>query len=286
LQIAINIDADDLFCKMVERSELMLVDYEKNTLAFKHRTFTEFFYAKAALRDNDMPVDQRAFTFYWMNTFFFYLGLLKDAPEVLREIINLEPTSEGEKWMKVFNLGNFLLAAYTTPYEVISEGVSRAMLESAQLYRGIITLGSESPFAKMPRMHFLWLFQAILKYSYSYEFFIRALEETALVIDDTNLEELEKAYALFFTNVTYLETGAGKTFDFLLKEHSDSLPLDLALAYKHESEDIKKRTALMKKMDKRVKRLLKRESNLANTVKELYENPIGSFKKLSKRLSM
>lgn len=67
----LNIDHNDLFQKVVDRSELMLVDYDKNTLAFKHRTFTEFFYAKATLRDKNMHVDQRAFTLYWMNSFFF-----------------------------------------------------------------------------------------------------------------------------------------------------------------------------------------------------------------------
>lgn len=83
------------------------------------------------------------------------MGLLKDAPEVLRKLIDLEPRSEGEKWLKVFNMGNFFLAAYTTPYEVISEGVSRAMIEAAELYCEVVSRGSESPFAQMPRMHFL-----------------------------------------------------------------------------------------------------------------------------------
>lgn len=124
-----------------------------------------------------------------------------------------------------------------------------------------------------------------MRYSYSYEFFIPALEEAALSIDNSSSEEELKAYALFFTNIAYIETGAGKTFDFLLKEHAYDLPIDLALAYKHESEDLKKRTILMKKMDRHVKRLLQQDSNLAQAVKELYENPIGSFRKLSKRLS-
>jgi hypothetical protein len=58
------------------------------------------------------------------------------------------------------------------------------------------------------------------------------------------------------------------------------------LAYNHESEDIKQRTTLMKKMDKRVKRILKNDRGLSQTMKDLYENPIASLKKAAQKMSM
>jgi transposase len=52
-----------------------------------------------------------------------------------------------------------------------------------------------------------------------------------------DIDETTKMYALFFLNVAYIDSGAGKTFDFLLKDFAKSLPLDVILAYSHESKD-------------------------------------------------
>jgi hypothetical protein len=219
-----------------------------------------------------------------MNTFYFYLGLLKDAPDVLAELSNFKPAGEAERWLKVFYMSNFFMAAYTTPYDVISKGLTKAIKEGAELYKEVIDKGSILSLGKLPRMHILYIFQYLLRYSYSYEFFIPALEDAALAIEESDLDDETKAYALFFLNVAYIDTGAGESFDFLLKEHSDKLPMDIALAYEHESEHIKHRTALMKKQDKRIKRLIKQNPNLRKAVNELYENPIQSLAKTAKRL--
>lgn len=281
----LELNADDLFHLMTDRSDLMLVDTDKGRLAFKHRSFAEFFYAKACIKDQNMHVDERAFQLYWMNVFYFFFGLLKDAPEPLQELIRLQPGSDGERWLKLINMANFFMAAYLTPYEVISEGVSRIMQEAAELYVDVVSENIVSPFSKLPRMHFLFIFQYLIRYGYSYSFFVRALEDAALSIDGGNLDEEKKAYALFFLNVAYIDAGAGKSFDFLLKEHVEKLPLDLSLAYEHETKNIKERTALMKRQDKRMKRLLKHNQALNKHVQELYANPIGALEKETKKLS-
>jgi hypothetical protein len=281
----LELGAQDLFSLLMERSDLMLIDYDRGRLAFKHRSFAEFFYAKACIKDQNMHIDERAFQFYWMNVFYFYFGLLKDAPEPLLELIRLQPRGEGERWLKVVNMANFLMAGYLTPYDVIAEGVTKIMQEAADLYVDVVSEKSLSPFSKIPRMHFLFIFQYLVRYSYSYNFFVPALEDAALAIDAGELDEEKKAYALFFLNVAYIDAGAGKSFDFLLKEHSENLPLDLSLAYRHESENIKERTALMKKQDKRMKRLLKHNKTLDQQLQKLYENPIGAIEKEVKKLN-
>ena len=83
------------------------------------------------------------------------------------------------------------------------------------------------------------------------------MEEAALKIDYSNHDEQVKAYSIFFLNVAYIDASTDQSFDFLLKDHSKHLPLDLSLALIHEFEDIKKRTLLMKKHEKHVKKVLK-----------------------------
>ena len=191
-----------------------------------------------------------------------------------------------EEFLKMINMPNFLMAAYSTPYEVITKGVLKSIVESAKLYEKIINYGNSSPvLAKLPRMHLLWLFQSIIREHYSYEFFIPALEDSSLLILDEEIEDSTKMYALFFLNVAYLESKAGKTFDFLLKDFGHKLPIDILLAYNHESKDIKKKSELMKKQDKRIHKILKTDRNLAKEVEKLYENPLGLSPKSSKKIN-
>ena len=82
----LEIDAAQLFNKMVDRCEIILLDSSSGTLEFKHRSFTEFFYAKSFILDQSLVVDSRVFNVYWTNTFFFYLGLRKDCPNELQAI--------------------------------------------------------------------------------------------------------------------------------------------------------------------------------------------------------
>jgi hypothetical protein len=281
----LELQVDSLFDVLVNRTDFMLIDLEGKRLAFKHRSFTEFFYAKSCVKAHDLNVDERAFQLYWMNVFYFYLGLLKDAPEALQALVELEPKSEGEKWLKVFNMANFFMAAYLTPYDVITEGVKRIMEEAATLYTDVISGKSASPLAKISQMHLLFIFQLLMRHSYSYSFFVPALESAALSIDDGKLDEKTKAYALFFLNVAYIDTGIGKSFDFLLREHAGDLPLDLALAYNHEAHGMKQRSALMKKQDKRIKRWLKQNTELQNGIEQLYQNPIKELAKEAKKLN-
>ncbi len=181
---------------------------------------------------------------------------------------------------------NFLMAAYSSPYDVITQGVSSSIIECAKLYEKIVNGSGNAILSKFPRMHLLWLFQALIRENYSYEFFIPALEQSALSILDEKIDETTKMYALFFLNVAYIDSGAGKTFDFLLKDFGKILPLDVLLAYDHESKNTKNKNDLMKKQDKRIKRLLGGNRQLSREIEKLYENPLGEISKQAKKLNM
>jgi len=281
-----GVDADELFKVLTDRTDLMLVDETNKSIGFRHRTFAEFFYANAAHRDGDMLIDNRAFEPYWTDSFFFYIGLGKDIPLVIKEITNLVPKDEMQEIMKLINMPNFLMAAYTSPYDVITQSVSSSIIECAKLYEKIVNSAASTVLSKFPRMHLLWLFQALVRENYSYEFFIPALESSALSIHDEKIDDTTKMYALFFLNVAYIDSGAGKSFDFLLKDFGKTLPLDVLLAYNHESKNIKSKNDLMKKQDKRIKRLLGSNRQLNKEIEKLYENPLGEFSKHAKKLNM
>ena len=271
----LEIDADQLFNKMVDRCEIVLLDNSSETLEFKHRSFTEFFYAKSFIPDQSLVVDSRVFTVYWMNTFFFYLGLRKDCPKDLQKIFKMPTGSEQEEWLKIMTVSDYLLAAYTTPYEVVEEGVRNVAVTAAELYRKIITQGSETRLRGLPRMHLLYLLQMFIRQGYSYPFFAKAIEDAALRIDDSSLEKETKAYALFFLNVAYIDISEGETFDFMLSRIQKDLPVDLQLALVHEGKSVKERTKLMRKQDKRLRRILPRGNALNMFMKNLYERPVN-----------
>jgi len=278
----LGIDAEILFNKMAQRCEMIVVDGDFNTFSFKHRTFPEFFYAKSFTLTRDIILDERVFHPYWMNSYFFYIGILKDCPEVIKSIINIPVQGEGKNLVKSINLSNFLLAAYSTPYDVICDGITHALIESAKLYTDIISgKYPSSVFAKLPRMHLLYIMQRLMRDSYSFDFFKQALEHAAFIIDSAELSIEIKCYALFFLNVAYIDLGTGESFDFLLKNHQDELPIDVVMAYRHESKYIKIHSDIMKKQDKRIKKLFKQNKPLVDYVKKMYDMPLLTSKTLA-----
>ena len=145
-----------------------------------------------------------------------------------------------------------------------------------ELYRKIITQGSETYFSGLPRMHLLYFLQMFIRQGYSYPFFAKAIEDAALRIDDSSLEKETKAYALFFLNVAYIDISEGETFDFMLSRIQKDLPVDLQLALGHEAKNVKERTKLMRRQDKRLRRMLPRGNALNMFMKNLYERPVNA----------
>lgn len=270
----LDIIPERLFETMLKRCEIIMTDIELRTLSFKHRTFAEFLFAKLLTDGKTLEINERAFEPYWMNTFFFYTGILKDCPDLLTTLINTKPEFEPKKWFKIANMANYFLAAYTTPYEVITNGLMSIMIEAATLYRDIVEGEIESLFSRWPRMHILWLIQILIRHGYSYEFLNKAMEEAALKIDESKIEEDLKAYSIFFLNVAYIDATSEQSFDFLLKDHLGKLPLDIELAIRHESEKLTKKSLLLKKQEKHFKKILKNNQPLSSQIKKMYEKPV------------
>lgn len=273
----LGIDGEELYDKMVERCEIVLLDGPTGTLGLKHRSFAEFFYAKSFIADRSLAIDNRVYDFYWMNTFFFYLGLRKDCPDELSAVIDMPTGTEAEEWLKIINMSNYLLAGYTTPYRVIERGVRDVVVTAAELYRRVVEKGSKTWFNKLPRMYLLYLLQLFIRQGYSYAFLGDAIENAALEIEDSSLDDETKAYALFFLNVAYIDIGdkdKDDTFDFMLRRSLKALPVDVQLALNHEGENVRERTALMRKQDRHLRRIMPRGLALEAFKREWYEQPL------------
>ena len=201
-----------------------------------------------------------------------------------KNLINYNPSHEGEKWVSLLVMSNYLLAAYATPYSYFVQAVYKAILEASSLYISIINGKIDSPFSRIPQMRLLYLIQFIIRNCYSYSFFKEAIEESALLISDSDQDASIKAYSLFFLNVAYIELGQQDSFELLINQFDNDLPLDIKLALNNETRNLKYKTSKLKKLDKKFRSLLKGNFALEEKIKKLYDQPIKpEIKMLSKK---
>lgn len=213
----LDLSPDGLFSEFVDRSELVLINESRNTFAFRHRTFVEFFYAKYML-NKGMKIDVNSFDFYWSTSIFFWIGLLKDCPQELNELGSLEIAGFRNRFLKTLNYGSFLLAGYQTPYANIEKNIKNIFIESAELYDQIRSGKVESQLAIYSEMQLTAIFRFVLADAYGYSFFKNALETAMLEIEDEDLDDHVKASSLFFLNLAYLDCGGDNIFESMIEK--------------------------------------------------------------------
>ena len=275
----LGLSANDLFNRLIERSDIVSVDDSKGVFRFKHKTFIEFFYAKAHLKKH-IVIDERVWNPYWITSYYFYVGLQKDCPDLLQEIFNIKPKNETERWMRMTNIPNYLLAGFSSPYEVTEQAVAKAMQEAADLYTDISENVISSPFSIFPKMHFLWMVQMMIRRNYSFEFFRKAIELATVQISEECCDRKKCAISIFFLSVISRELDEKACFEFLVKNYQKDLPLEVELGIRHETDDDKKRSHLVKKLDQRMTRAINDNPSLKHLVTSLYEIPIRSKSKI------
>jgi len=147
----LGITASALFQKMVNRCEIIHVDATANRIAFKHRTFAEFLYAKRLVRCGKTTVTTKALELYWANTYFFMAGLLRDCPGFIEQYTSLKPENEFQQWLKIMNAGSIMLAGFATEYKYIEAGLLRIYAETATLYKSAIDQKIELEVMRQPK---------------------------------------------------------------------------------------------------------------------------------------
>jgi tRNA A37 threonylcarbamoyladenosine biosynthesis protein TsaE len=280
----LGIKPDRLFWLLTERSHIIVLDPGEGRLCFKHRTFAEYFYAKSKLLDRSLVVDHRAFQPYWRNVFFFFVGQIKDCPDLLESLSQMEPTSSNEMFLKMVNMGNYYMAGFTSPYDVVERGLAKVVKDAAIFYLRILNKEIDVPLSGLPEMHLLWLFQMVLRDSYAFDHFGKAVETAVLEIDaDSTLDTTTKVFALFFLSVIYIDLGLADTeaFDAILRNHAKELPLSIQLGIQHVADKSDLRGTLLRHHERQLKKAMRGNKILHAQMEGMYKRPIRSLKQIA-----
>lgn len=267
-----GLDVDSLYRHLVDNSGIVMV-YD-GCVSFKHRAILEFLYARRKAQEKSLPISKQMLTLNWQNVYYFYYGCLKDCPNEILDFMKLECSNTIEKMMKLFFAPNFLLAAYNTPYDIISRTLSYSLKESGHIYLEMKN-DADCPFLRFSEMNFLWFFQMLMRNLYSYNFFKGAIEKFLVDLDLNEIAEPD-AYTLFFVSMIRVTLKMEQPTDFLF-ELQNKLPAQIKLGLFHETKsekDLSEKAAVyIKKMANKLKKGKFAEKAFLHT---LYEKPLAS----------
>jgi hypothetical protein len=285
----LDIDSEAIFQKLTKRSGIIQKEPINNRVFFKHRTFCEYFYALYQ-KEHPSPgfIDDRVFTVYWGNIFFFYFGILKDCEQAFSEIELLPTNKTRERFIKLFNMPNLLLAAYTTPYKVTKNILPKLFIQASLLYSDVTEGKVDSPLKELPPITILFLFQKIIRECYSFDFFKNALDDTIVeILMSTSLNEDQQIYAIYFVSVVLIDLKVENPFDSLIDKFKDSLPLPIEIMIKEDSNKFENKSNLLKKFEKRLSRKLKASSpELKQFINDILNEPVTNLIKRKKKKNL
>jgi hypothetical protein len=233
-----GVTAEDVHKYLFSRSGIFGKLDESQTIFFKHRSFAEYLYALDAYERRDLEVDTKAFHPYWTNVVFFYVGLLAECPELLQRLLTLPVPDERSRWIRLLQLGNYLLAGYQSPYAVVEDAVRVILIELAKTHKNVKTGELKSGLRGLSEISLLCVFAGLTKHVLGYEFFRQALPLTMAQIDeDRTIDDETRIYALFFAACALGDIDDICGFTFLLGKHkTEALPLPISLGVKFETE--------------------------------------------------
>ncbi len=220
----LQIDAELLMEKLTSRSGIVFLDTREKTFGFKHRSFLQFFYAVRLNLKSSIELNAVIFHPYWVTSYFFLFGLKKDCPELLDQLMELEPPSgseEGFRYSRLTNFGSFLLASYNSPYNKIKEGIEFIFTEAASLYLEVVSEPEKYTLSKFPNLQLLGLISYILSDQYSFNFFKKAIQNSLLNIDSEHEKDM---YKLFFLDLSNSNLGDEHLMSMMTEKQSNNLP--------------------------------------------------------------
>ena len=266
----LKIDKESIFKKLINKAEIFSLSKFKNTISFRHRTFAEYFYAVGLDRENSAHVSESIYDIYWTTSYFFYIGLKRDCPDILNAINTMPITSEYYRFLKIFHNGNFLLAAYLTPYETIKESVCDSFRNAAELYIQTISSESQNPLRKFPPIQLLCIFTKILCNTFGYEFFSEALKESAYeAYTHHNLSDLQYV-ELFLLNSVRITLGQPDSYDTMIENYGKHIPIQIQAGMVEHAEDNKINSGIVKKYTKNFMKNVKNNRSFQQVVLDLY----------------
>lgn len=274
----LGIDHNKLFESAIERSEIFYSDTRNGIFGFKHRTFSEFFYAKSLNSKPTKTISEIDLEFYWAAINFFWVGLKKDCPEILDEFSELSASNDKYQLLKIINLSNILLAGYQSPYESIKNGIEKIFVETAQLYINICKGKTDSKLRNFSEMNLLAIFRWIMSDAYGYEFFSGAIDEAIInIAERKDIDNDVMITAIFLLNTSQVKPIIENLFSSIASNDLlRNAPMAVQLAIKHESIDQNILNAHIKKIDKNIKRTISNRS-MQEKIRSMYELPLGKL---------
>lgn len=268
----IKVDLDKVLQRILLRSEVATVNPKNGTFSFVHRSFMEYFYAEKLKKTGDALLDQEIYSMYWSNTYFFYLGLLRDNEKCIEIINSIEPSNEQYKVSRLFTNGTFYLAAYLTPYHIIQEGVYNTFIEAGKLYFDVAKRNGEAELKQLPPVALLCIFTRSLQNNYSYEYFEKALKDTATKLDKVVNPSEEQQFSKFFVSSILNELGIENAFDSLIDTNNIDILIQLGIT--HVTNDTGKVNKKITRYLKKIKSQYRGNKRMVNYITDLHEKSI------------
>ena len=276
----LGIDYSDLFEKTTTHSNLLNI--HDRVFRFKHRTIAEFFYSKNFSDDKINAIGENVFDTRWATILFFYVGMQKDCPFLLREINSIKPKSESGKILKAINMANILLAGYATPYCHIQEILRSVFIDTSQYLDDVFSRKiSDSAWDKLSTMGVLFFFRLIMDYEYSRLFFKPAIEDSLIEIEELDIQDDVRATSLFLLNLANASLGGEDIFVDMVKNMGNRIPAHIKLAINHETNIMQNVGGDIKKFKRAVKRQLL-SARQSDGVEYLYNKQIRFLPDLTK----
>ena len=273
---------EGMFEKISICEQILNIDTKNNKLNFRHRSFLEFMYAEYLFFTYGLNATiQNPFDLFWGYANYFYFGKLKDCPEQLQTVFRQIPLEEAAKLSKLYNSGSYLLAAYQSPYKVITECLKMIITEATEFLTGVMADPEKSSFGHFPKVQLLAFLTYMLRRNLEYDFFKKALVEleTEFFLEPDFCDKT--AISAFFVSALRAGLGCKDAFEILIKEKRNDLPEIIQLGIIHVSEDVDLINDTIKKFEKNVKRRMLGSIDLKRSLYELPMIEVESKKMLS-----
>lgn len=263
----------------LSKSELISYDEEREVVAFRHKSFAEYFFAQSLLIEKGKNAEiNNPFDVNWAGVQYFYLGLVRDAPERIKQLSSLIPADTEEEFLKMSQFGNFLMAAYQTPYEVIKDALYNQFREATRYYQGVLV--SDTHVLKaFPELQVLAAFTHIMRKGYSYEFFRPALQDARIQAElDSGTTEEEKIVCIFLLDTILCSLNDKSAFVNLIDRHESALNWTVRLGIWHASADANFVNQATKAMQRKLEKSLKGNHALTKYIEVLESTPLSERK--------
>lgn len=280
-----GVDLNLLLQRTFGPSSVFAVNEDAQTIAFRHRSFGEFLFARQLQSAQTAFSINDAFEPYWIYVHFFHLGLIGDCPEHLSKLMAKLPQDEVAAWLKILVMPDYFLACHQTEYRLVEENLYKLFIDAASLYLKIKRGETKTKLGELAEMRLLFFFQRLIRYCYDYEFFRKAITPTILKLDEELLDPDTKYLALYFAACFAAELNDNSGFEFLIKTYgTNKLPVPISIAIDLEQKTNKdfSKLPLVKRHERELKALLMKGRDekdseqvyKAKLVADLFDRPL------------